>query len=81
MFDFYNLKNLNKMSDDYLKEKLSDAVSAAGGGKVSFSNGDISKLREIIMNLNENDIRKITESMDPKTVEAIKSNLTENLAE
>ena len=81
MFDFDNLKKLNKMSDEFLKEKLSDAVSAAGGGKVSFSHGDISKLREIIMNLNENDIRKITESMDPMTVEAIKSNLTENLTE
>lgn len=75
MFNTENLKKINSMSDDTLKEKINAAANAAGAGKINLSSGDLEKLRAAVMNLSKEDVRKITENVDPKTIEAIKKSM------
>ncbi len=77
MLDETQLQKLLTLSDTELRQKILYAAAAAGAD-VRLTNaalGDMARLRGMIGSLKEEDIRKITSSIDPNTLQTIANRL------
>ena len=80
MFSSNELKKIASMPDNELKEKISLIINAAGGNNSSLdiSSADVTKIKKMISELTEKDVKKIMEDIPEEKINEIKSKIDFN---
>lgn len=72
------LKKIASMPDSFLKDKISLAVNASGGGNISLTDDDIRKIKETVLSMSADDVSKIMSGMDQSKIAQIKNALSKD---